>query len=132
VKKLKGGKDMGLVQAQMAFYHDSVGTKAQNEIFEVQNENLCAELESAGYVKKLEADQAQTHTDFAQLQQEYGQAGQQANEAVSMASHTHNQQANQQAQQAQQIRQQVKQQVNQQASQQQQAKAISKKANEKE
>ena len=55
MKKLKGGKDMGLVQAQMAFYHDSVGTKAQNEIFEVQNENLCAELESAGYVKKLEA-----------------------------------------------------------------------------
>ena len=64
MKKLKGGKDMGLVQAQMAFYHDSVGTKAQNEIFEVQNENLCAELESAGYVKKLEADQAQTHHRF--------------------------------------------------------------------
>jgi len=123
---------MGLVQAQMSFYHDSVGTKAQNEIFEVKNENLCAELESAGYVKKLEADQAQTHQDFAQLQQEYGKAGAQANEAVSTASHTHNQQANQQAQQAQQIRQQLHQQANQQQASHPQAKMNSKKVNEKE
>ena len=121
---------MGLVQAQMAFYHDSVGTHAQNEIFEVKNEQLCAELESAGYVKKLEAEQAQAYQETQTRQQEYGQAGQQANEAVSMASHTQNQQANQQAQQAQQIRQQLQQQANQQT--QQQAKAISKKANEKE
>jgi len=116
----------------MSFYHDSVGTKAQNEIFEVKNENLCAELESAGYVKKLEADQAQTHQDFAQLQQEYGKAGAQANEAVSTASHTHNQQANQQAQQAQQIRQQLHQQANQQQASHPQAKMNSKKVNEKE
>ena len=65
---------MGLVQAQMAFYHDSVGTKAQNEIFEVKNEHFCAELESAGYVKKLEAEQEQMHQEQQQRQQEYGQA----------------------------------------------------------
>ena len=97
---------MGLVQAQMAFYHDSVGTKAQNEIFEVQNETLCAELESAGYVKKLEGEQAQQQAEQQQRQQEYGQQNQQANQQNS-------QQANQQQMQ-------------------QQAKATSKKANEKE
>ena len=98
---------MGLVQAQLAFYHDLVGTKAQNEIFEIQNEQVCAELESKGYVKKVEGEQAQPHQEQAQLQQQVGEVNKLANEAVSMASHDHNQQANQQAQQAQQIRQQL-------------------------
>ena len=121
---------MGLVQAQLAFYHDEVGTKAQNEIFEIRNEQVCAELESKGYVKKVEGEQAQ-------LQQQVGEVNKLANEAVSMASHDQNQQANQQAQQAQQIRQQLNQQSqqgqNQQAQQpnEAQAKATNKKANEK-
>jgi hypothetical protein len=122
---------MGLVQAQLAFYHDSIGTKALNEIFEVKNEQLCAELEQAGYVKKVDGEQAQAHQEQAQRQQEYGQAGQQANEAISQANHLHNQEANRQAQQAQQIRQQLKQQgQNTSAQVDSQAKATPKKANE--
>lgn len=128
---------MGLVQAQMAFYHDSVGSKAQNEIFEIQNEQLCSELESRGFVKKVEGETAQLHQDIKKLQEQTGQVNQQANEAVSMASHEQNQQANQLSQQAQQIRQQLKEQgqqsQNQQAQQpsEAQVKATTKKANEK-
>ena len=44
---------MGLVKAKMAFYHDAVGTRAHNEVFEVGSEQTCAELEQAGYVEKV-------------------------------------------------------------------------------
>ena len=117
---------MGLVQAQMAFFHDAVGTKALNEVFEIQNEKLCAELERLGYVKKVEGEQAQAHQAQKQHQQEVGQINAQANESVSMASHTHNQQANQSAQNAQKIRKEMLQQTGQ-----AQEQAKSKKATEK-
>jgi hypothetical protein len=128
---------MGLVQAQLAFHHDAVGSKAQNEVFEVQNEQVCAELEQKGYVKKVEGSEAQLHQEQAKLQQQVGEVNKLTNEAVSMASHDHNQQANQQAQQAQQIRQQLAQQAqqgqNQQAQQSSEThiKTTTKKANEK-
>ena len=128
---------MGLVQAQLAFHHDSVGAKAQNEVFEIHNEQVCAELEKLGYVKKVEGEQATLHEEQQKLQQQVGEVNKLANEAVSMASYDQNQQANQQAQQAQQIRQQLNQQSqqsqNQQAQQSSEAqvKATNKKANEK-
>ena len=77
---------MGLVQAQMAFYHDLVGTKAQNEIFEVKNENLCAELESAGYVKKLEAEQDRRTKNKHNANKNTDEQADRQTRAVSMAS----------------------------------------------
>lgn len=121
---------MGLVQAQMAFFHEKIGTKALNEVFEIRDEQLCADLERTGQVKKVEGEQAQAHQNELQRQQEVGKINAQANEAVSMASHAHNQQANQSAQKAQEIRKQVLQQKGQ-AQGQTQDQAKSKKATEK-
>ncbi len=61
---------MGLVQAKMSFYHDSVGSRAHNEIFEIQNEQVCAELEQMGYVTKVSQEQEQAHQEFKTKQQE--------------------------------------------------------------
>lgn len=110
MSNLKGGVKMALVKAKMAFYHDSVGTRAANEIFEVKNENTCSELERAGYIQKVEGQEAQVHQERQQLQQEVGQINAKANEAVSMAHHTQNQQANQHHETVKQLRQQQTQQ----------------------
>lgn len=94
---------MGLVKAKMAFYHDAVGTRAHGEVFEVKNQQVCSQLEKAGYVQKVDGETAQIHQELQQKQQEYGQAGAQANEQVSLAHHaqnveTHKHQANVSAQ----------------------------------
>ena len=104
---------MALVKAKMAFYHDSVGTRAQNEVFEVKSQELCAQLEQAGYVQKVEGQEAQTFQREQELQQQIGQRNALTNEAVSMANHVHNQQANQHQQQVYQMRQQQAQQTQQ-------------------
>jgi hypothetical protein len=111
---------MSLVKAKMAFYHDSVGTRAQNEVFEVKNATVCSQLEKAGYVQKVEGEEAQAIQAQQDLQKQVGQRNALTNEAVSMANHVHNQEANQHQQQMYQMRQQQAQQA-QQAQQSQQA-----------
>lgn len=86
---------MGLVQAKMSFYHDSVGSRAQNEVFEIKNEKVCAELERAGYIQKANDEAQKAHQEQQEQQQQVGQKNAQANEAVSMANHNHNMAANQ-------------------------------------
>lgn len=101
---------MGLVQAKMSFYHDSIGTRAHNEIFEIQNEQLCAELEQMGYVTKVSQEQEQAHQECKAKEQEIGQKNAKANEAVSLANHEHNVYANQHTENIKQFRQQKQQQ----------------------
>lgn len=108
---------MALVKAKMAFYHDSVGTHANNEVFEVRNEKVCAELERAGYVQKVEGQEAQAHEQRQKLQQEVGKRNGLTNEAVSLANHVHNVEANNHTEQVKQMRQQ---QASQEAQQEQQ------------
>jgi hypothetical protein len=112
---------MTLVKAKMAFYHDAVGTRAHNEVFEVRNQEVCSQLEKAGYVQKLEGQEAQVYEQQQQLQKEVGQRNALTNEAVSLAHHEQNQQANQHHQQVTQMRQQQAQQAQQQQGQTQQA-----------
>lgn len=111
---------MGLVKAKMSFYHDAVGTRAQNEVFEVQNAEICAQLEQAGYIQTVEGQEAQAHQDQQNLQQQVGQRNALTNEAVSLANHVHNQEANAHTQNIAQVRQQQAQQAGQQAQQAQQ------------
>lgn len=122
---------MALVKAKMAFYHDAVGTRAMNETFEVKNEQVCAQLEQAGYVQKVEGQEAQMHQEQQNLQQQVGQRNALTNEAVSLASHVQNQQAAQAQQNFGQARQQAAQhaaqntpQSNSQAAQAQQAEQL--------
>lgn len=84
---------MALVKAKMSFYHDAVGTRAMNEMFEVQNEYLLDELERAGYVQKVEGQALQAFEQAKTLEQEVGKRNALTNEAVSLATHEHNQQA---------------------------------------
>ena len=84
---------MGLVKAQMSFYSDKVGSRAKDEVFEVQNEQVCAELEQAGYVQKVSDEEAQAHKQNQQHQQKMGQKQALTNEAVSFAHIVHNQEA---------------------------------------
>ena len=42
------------VKAKMSFYHDKVGTRAMNEVFQVQDSQALSELERAGYVAKVD------------------------------------------------------------------------------
>lgn len=112
---------MCLVKAQMAFYHDKVGTRAHNETFEVLDEKLVSELEQAGYVKKVDGEEAEMHQKQQELQKQVGQRNALANEAVSMANHEHNVQANQHTQNVQQAREQIRQHHQRQAEQQNQA-----------
>ncbi len=130
---------MGLVKAQMSFYHDSVGARAHNEVFEVQNEQVCAELEQLGYVQKASAEEVQAHEQQKQLQQQMGQKQALTNEAIATAQHAQNVEANAHTQNVAQLRQQARQQAEQQAQQQTQqnqqnsaAQARAKKATEKE
>ena len=136
---------MGLVKAKMAFYHDSVGTRAHNEVFEVANEQVCAELEQAGYIEKVSGEEAQAHQEAQKLQEEMGQKQALTNEAIALAQHAQNVEANQHTQDMKQRRQtadEARQQAQQQADQQNQvnhqnsataqAKANARKATEKE
>lgn len=97
---------MGLVKATRAFYHDSVGSRAHNEVFEVKNEQVCAQLEQTGYVQKVEGQEAQMHQQNQQLQQEMGKKSALTNEAVSLAHHAQNQEAAQHQQNVEKMRQQ--------------------------
>lgn len=106
---------MTLVKAQMSFYHDAVGTRAKDEVFEVKTEQLANELESAGYVKSVQGQEATAHQEQQNLQQQMGQKQALTNEAVSMAHHVQNQQAAQHQQNVAQIRQQQQQQAQNQA-----------------
>ena len=136
---------MGLVKAKMAFYHDAVGTRAHNEVFEVGSEQTCAELEQEGYVEKVSGEEAQAHQEAQKLQQEMGQKQALTNEAIALAQHSQNVEANQHTQDmkqrrqtAEEARQQAQQQpdqqnqVNHQNSATAQARANAKKATEKE
>jgi hypothetical protein len=96
---------MTLVKAKMAFYHDSVGTRAHNEVFEVQNAQTVAQLEQAGYVEKADNQATEAYQQNKASQQEMGQAGQQANDAISQAHHLQNQEANAHQQNVTQARQ---------------------------
>lgn len=100
---------MTLVKAEMAFYHDAVGTRAHGEVFEIKNAQVCADLEQAGYVKKVEGEEAQAHQQQQQLQQEVGKVNALANEAVSLAHHAQNQEANAHQMKVSQMRQQSQQ-----------------------
>jgi hypothetical protein len=82
---------MALVKAKMSFYHDEVGTRALDEMFEVQNEQLVSKLEQAGYVQRVEGQALQAFEQTKVLEQEVGKRNALTNEAVSMASHEHNQ-----------------------------------------
>jgi hypothetical protein len=86
---------MALVKATMSFYQDSVGTKAKDEIFEVQSEQTVSDLEQAGYVQRVEGQQLQAFEQAKSLEQQVGQRNALTNEAVSLASHEHNMQAQQ-------------------------------------
>jgi hypothetical protein len=83
---------MALVKAKMSFYHDKVGTRALDEMFEVQNEGLVSELEQAGYIQRVEGEALNAYEQTKTLEQEVGKRNALTNEAVSMASHEHNQQ----------------------------------------
>lgn len=96
------------VKAKLSFNHDSVGTKGMGEVFEVHNTETLSQLESMGYVEKVDSQEFEQQK---QLQQEVGRANALANEAVSMAHHVQNQQANQQQQTVAEARQAVMQQV---------------------
>jgi hypothetical protein len=104
---------MGLVKANMSFYHDKVGSRAAYEVFEVKNEETCAQLEQVGYVSKVSSEEAQMHQKMLQQQQEVGKRNALTNEAVSLANHVHNLEANKHSENVMQFRQQGKQQQNQ-------------------
>lgn len=96
------------VKAKMAFYHDSVGTRAHNEVFQVKNAQTLSDLEKNGYVEKVDAQEMEQ----AQKRQELvGKRNALTNEAVSMANHEHNVQANAHTQNVAQQRQQQAQQA---------------------
>ena len=97
---------MGLLKAKTAFYNDKVGSRAQNEIFEVTDEKVCAELEQKGFVQKVSGQEAQAHQEQQKSQEQVGQRNALTNEAVSMAHHVQNKQAQQDQQAYSQIRQQ--------------------------
>jgi hypothetical protein len=84
---------MTLVKAQMSFYHDNVGTKAKDEMFDVQNEQLVSELEQAGYVQRVEGEALQAFEAAKSLEQQVGQRNALTNEAVSLAAHEQNMQS---------------------------------------
>jgi hypothetical protein len=98
---------MALVKAQMSFYHDSVGTRAKDEVFEIQNDGLVSSLEQAGYVTRVDGQTQQAFDSAKSLEQQVGQRNALTNEAVSLAGHEHNQQAAQHQQQFAQMRQQA-------------------------
>lgn len=98
---------MALVQAKMSFYHDSVGTRAKDEMFDIQNDQLISELEQAGYIQRAEGEALQAFEAAKSLEQQVGQRNALTNEAVSLAGHEHNQQAAQHQQQFAQMRQQA-------------------------
>lgn len=83
---------MALVKANMSFYHDKVGTRAMNEVFEVKQENLVSELEQAGYIQRAEGQAVQAFEQAKTLEQEVGKRNALTNEAVSLAGHEQNQQ----------------------------------------
>jgi hypothetical protein len=103
----KEGRKMALVKAQMSFYHDSVGSKAKDETFEVKSEQTVTELEQAGYVQRESGQALKNFEQTKSLEQKVGQRNALANEAVSLAGHEHNQQAAQHQQQFAQMRQQA-------------------------
>lgn len=82
---------MTLVKAEMAFYHDAVGTKALGEVFEIKNAQVVADLEQSGYVKRVDGEEAQANQELKELQKEMGQKQALTNEAVSLAHHAQNQ-----------------------------------------
>jgi hypothetical protein len=83
---------MALVKAKMSFYHDAVGTRAYDEMFDVQNEQLVSELEQAGYIQRVEGEALNAFEQAKTLEQEVGRRNALTNEAVSLATHEHNQQ----------------------------------------
>jgi hypothetical protein len=103
----KEGRIMALVKAKMSFYHDQVGTRAKDEMFDVQNENLISQLEQAGYVQRVEGQALQAYEQTKTLEQQVGQRNALTNEAVSLATHDQNQKAAQHQQEVAQIRKQA-------------------------
>jgi hypothetical protein len=85
---------MTLFQATRNFYHDAVGTRAHNEVFEIKDQKVSSDLEKSGYVKKAEGEHVQAHEEQQAKQQQTGQTNAQANERVSIANHEHNMNAN--------------------------------------
>jgi hypothetical protein len=100
---------MALVKARMSFYHDKVGTRALDEMFEVQNDSLVGELEQAGYVTRVDGSVLNAYEQTKALEQEVGKRNALTNEAVSLATHEHNQQTLKQQESFQQQRQQASQ-----------------------
>jgi hypothetical protein len=83
------------VKATRAFYHDSVGTRAHNEVFQVNNSEVLSTLEKSGYVKKVDGQEFQ---EAQAMQEKMGQVQAKTNEAISLAHHAQNQEANQHTQ----------------------------------
>lgn len=108
---------MNFVKAKMAFYHDAVGTHAQNEVFEVRDSKVLQALEQQGYVTRVEGEEAQNIERTQQMQQQMGKKQELTNEAVSLAHHVQNKQANAHQQEVSQLRQQQAQQAGQQSEQ---------------
>lgn len=107
----KGVKNMTQVQAKQSFYHDLVGSRAKDEVFEVQDQATLQTLEEQGYVQRASGEVAQAHAENQAKEQQMGQAQALTNEAVSMTHHVQNMQANDHTQQlAQEAEQRAKQQ----------------------
>lgn len=113
---LKGVKNMTQVQAKQSFYHDLVGSRAHNEVFEVQDQATLQTLEEQGYVQRVSGELAQSLNQQKSLEQQMGQAQALTNEAVSMTHHVQNMDANNHTQQLAQEAQQKAQQAQQQGS----------------
>lgn len=131
---------MGMLKAKRAFYNDAVGTRAQGEVFEVRNAELCNQLEQQGYAEKVEGEASQANQE--KLQEQMGKKQALTNEAVSMSHHVQNQEANQHTKNVNEELKQKQQRSNQDQAQQQQQnkqeqhqaatpKQAAKKANEK-
>jgi hypothetical protein len=98
---------MALVKAKMSFYHDEVGTRAMDEMFEIQSEQLVTKLEQAGYIQKVQGEALTAFEQTKTLEQEVGMRNALTNEAVSMATHEHNMKTLQDQQNFAQVRQQT-------------------------
>jgi DNA anti-recombination protein RmuC len=90
---------MAQVQAKQSFYHDLVGSRAINEVFEVNDQATLQTLEEQGYVKRVSGEMAQAFAQQKSLEQQMGQAQALTNEAVSLAQHAQNMEANNHTQQ---------------------------------
>lgn len=90
---------MAQVQAKQSFYHDLVGSRAMNEVFEVNDQATLQTLEEQGYVQRVSGEMAQAQAKQQQTEKLMGQAQALTNEAVSLAHHAQNMEANNHTQQ---------------------------------